>query len=390
MRIAFDGTTLRSPQTGVGYYTEHLLQHLLQEADAHDEFLIVSNRAVETSSREVLNAMSGSSSDLPPSSRAAYIVDTLRFPIRNVWLQTLLPLTLRRLAPDIAHFTNSIAPLLNRRAAPHTVVTIHDMTLNLFPRLHPLRKQILTRPLVAFAARRADAIIAVSHSAKNDIVRLLGVPAERVHVIHEAAAPAFHPIDDAALLDDVRRRHGLADRIILYVGTIEPRKNLPRLLEAYASLRHSRELPHQLVCVGPPGWGYQEVQRCVARLGLQQAVRFTGYVPFEDLAPLYNLSEIFIFPSLYEGFGLPVIEAMACATPVITARNSSFGEIADGAVETIDPLQTESIADALVRLSRDAERRRELGQRGHQRAQEFSWTRAARETLALYRDVAGS
>lgn len=373
MRIAFDGTTLRSPQTGVGYYTEHLLQHLLQEADADDEFLVLSNRTVETSTCLPLNGQD-----------APHVVDTLRFPIRNVWLQTLLPLSLRRLSPTIAHFTNSITPLLDRTP---TVVTIHDMTLNLFPRLHPLRKQLLTRPLVAFAARQADAIIAVSHSAKNDIVRLASVPAERVHVIYEAAAPAFRPIRDAALLDQVRRRHSLADRIILYVGAIEPRKNLPRLFEAYAALHHSHELPHQLVCVGPFGWGYEEVQRCIETLGLQQAVRLTGYVPFEDLAPLYNLSEIFVFPSLYEGFGLPVIEAMACATPVITARTSSFSEIADGAVETVDPLQTESIADALLRLSRDAERRRELGQRGHRRAQKFSWTRAARETLTLYRDV---
>ena len=366
MRIAFDGTTLRPHQTGVGYYTEHLLHHLLHVAPG-EEFVVVSNRPVCT-------AM-----PLPECPR---VFERYRFPLRSVWMQTLLPLVLHRIQPDVAHFTNSIVPA--QRRVP-TVVTIHDMTLSLFPRLHPLRKQVLTRPLVALAARSTDAVIAVSHSARRDILRLTGVPAERVHVIHEAAAPAFHPIHDRDLLEAVRRRYGLAERTILYVGTIEPRKNLPRLLEAFAQLRQRDALPHQLVCVGPYGWGYQEVQRCIERLELGPDVRLTGYVPFVDLAALYNLSEVFVFPSLYEGFGLPVIEAMACGTPVIAARNSSLREIADGAVEAIDPLETEAIARALLGLVNDPDRRRQLSQNGLARAQAFSWTRSAQKTLAVYR-----
>lgn len=368
MRIAFDGTTLRPQRTGVGYYTEHLLHHLLYVAP-EEEFVVVSNRPVCTAT------------SLPAQ---AHIFERYRFPVRNVWMQTLLPMALCQIQPDVAHFTNSIAPLV--KCVP-TVITIHDMTLSLFPRLHPLRKQVLTRPLVALAARTADAIITVSHSARQDILRLTGVPAERVHVIHEAAAPAFHPIQDRELLEVVRRRYRLAERIILYVGTIEPRKNLLRLIEAYAHLRRRGELPHQLVCVGPFGWGYQEVRRRIEELQLGEAIRLTGYVPFADLAPLYNLSEIFVFPSLYEGFGLPVIEAMACGTPVITARNSSFREIADGAVEAIDPLETDAIAEALLRLARDADWRQELGERGLARAREFSWVHAAQKTLNVYREV---
>ncbi|MFQ5854596.1 MAG: glycosyltransferase family 4 protein [Anaerolineae bacterium] len=365
MRIAFDGTTLRPYRTGVGYYTEHLLHHLLHEAP-EDEFVVVSNRSVHTST------------PLPDGVR---VFEGHRFPVRNVWMQTLLPIALGAIRPNVAHFTNSIIPLAKR--VP-TVVTIHDMTLNLFPHLHPLRKQVLTRPLVTLAAHIADAIITVSHSARQDILRLTGMPAGRVHVIHEAAAPAFRPIRDRTLLESVRRRYGLAERLILYVGTIEPRKNLPRLIEAYARLHRAGDLQHQLVCVGPHGWGYQEVQRSIEALGLRDAIRLTGYVPFADLAPLYNLSEIFVFPSLYEGFGLPVVEAMACGTPVIAAGNSSFREIADGAVETVDPLRTDAIAEALLRLSHDADRRRELRRNGLLRAQEFSWSRAARETLAVY------
>ena len=369
MRIAFDGTTLRPYQTGIGYYTEHLLVHLLSEAP-EDEFVIVSNSEVTTSL------------PLPDSVR---LFEGYRLAVRNLWMQLLAPLVLQIVRPDVAHFTNAIAPLLTR--AP-TVLTIHDMTLTLFPHLHP-RRRLLTRPLVSLAARRADAIIAVSQTARRDILRVTGVPKARVHLIREAAAPVFRPIHDEDLLEKIRHRYNLAEKFILFVGTIEPRKNLPRLIQAYGMLRKSGFSSHQLVCVGPYGWGYREVRKIIDFLNLEGAVRLTGYVPFEDLPSLYNLSEIFVFPSLHEGFGLPVIEAMACGTPVITARNSSLAEITGGCAEFVDPEDIESIAQALRRLAQDSERRRELRQCALQQARRFSWRQAARQTLAVYRNVAG-
>ncbi|MDA2926300.1 glycosyltransferase family 4 protein [Acidobacteria bacterium AH-259-G07] len=370
MRIAFDGTTLRPYQTGIGYYTEHLLLHLLSEAP-EDEFVIVSNCEVTTSL------------PLPDSVR---LFEGYRFAVRNIWMQLLAPLVLEILRPDVAHFTNGIAPLLKR--AP-TVVTLHDMTLKLFPHLHP-RRRLLTRPLVSLAARRAHAIIAVSQTARRDILRVTGVPKARVHLIREAAAPVFRPIHDEDLLEQTRHRYNLAEKFILFVGTIEPRKNLPRLIQAYGMLRKSGFSSHQLVCVGPYGWGYREVRKIIDFLNLEGAVRLTGYAPFEDLPSLYNLSEIFVFPSLHEGFGLPVLEAMACGTPVITARNSSLAEITGGCAEFVDAEDVESIAQALRRLAQDSERRRELAQCALKQAQQFSWQRAARETLAVYRKVSRS
>jgi glycosyltransferase involved in cell wall biosynthesis len=367
MRIAFDGTTLRPGRTGVGYYTEHLLRHL---ACGDDELVVVSNRPIDTTA------------PLPPQVRVS--TGSARSP-RMVWMQAQAPVVLKRLRPDVAHFTNGMMPLLS--PVP-TIVTIHDMSLTLFPQYHPRRRVILNRPLVDLAARRADAIITVSHSAKRDIVRLYNLPTERVHVIHEAAAPAFRPIDDAVERERVRRKHALANRVILYVGTIEPRKNLPTLIDAFARRVHSGDLPHQLVCAGPYGWLSRDIQARIERLRVSDVIRFTGYVPFEELPTLYSLAEMFVFPSLYEGFGLPVIESMACGTPVVAGRNAAFAEIAGSAVEQVDQLEADALGDRLVALARSRERRQELSHLGLMRARLFSWERAARETLSIYRQIA--
>ena len=371
MRIAFDGTTLMPGRTGVGYYTEHLLHHLAQQSGGDTELVVVSNRAVDT----VV--------PLPPRVRVS--TASVQLP-RMVWMQALAPRTLGRLRVDVAHFTNGMVPL----ASPvPTVVTIHDMSLTLYPCYHPLRRVLLNRPLVDMAARRANAVITVSQSAKRDIVRLYNLPADRVHVVHEAAAPAFVPVRDQRELDRVRRKYGLADRVILYVGTIEPRKNLTKLIEAFAERHRSGDLAHQLVCVGPYGWLSRDLESQLERLKIADAIRFTGYVPFGDLPVLYSLSEMFVFPSLYEGFGLPVIEAMACGTPVVAGRHSAFGEIADAAIEYPEALEPDALGDVMVALASNRERREELSRLGVERARLFSWERAALETFDIYRRAAG-
>ena len=194
--------------------------------------------------------------------------------------------------------------------------------------------------------RAASSIVTVSHSARRDLLRLHGIDADRVSVVHEAAAPRFQPISDRARLDAARRRYELPPRFVLYVGTIEPRKNLPRLMQAFAAAR-AQGMPHELVCVGPYGWSSRDLTGVVERLGIRRVVHFTGYVAGEDLPALYNLGEVFAFPSVYEGFGLPVVEAMACGTPVMTSNTSSLDEIASGAAETVDPYDIDALAAAL-------------------------------------------
>ena len=371
MRIAFDGTTLTPGRTGVGYYTEHLLQHLAREVEhSGDEIVVVSNKPIDTQQ------------PLPDHVR---VHQGHRFPVRIGWMQMCAARALDALRPDVAHFTNGMIPI---GSPVSTIVTIHDMSLRLYPQCHPVRRRLLNRPLMHVAIRDAASIVTVSDSARRDLLRLHGVAADRVSVVHEAASPAFRPIDDRAELERVRLRYNLPPRFILYVGTIEPRKNLARLIDAFAAAR-ARGVAHHLVCVGPYGWASRDLSGRIERHGLTDLIHFTGYARFEDLPAIYNLGEFFVFPSLYEGFGLPVVEAMASGIPVITSSTSSLGEIAADAAETIDPTSTEAITGALVRLATDAERRRDLAERGRRRAQMFSWTQTAREMLTVYHRAAG-
>jgi anaerobic magnesium-protoporphyrin IX monomethyl ester cyclase len=210
----------------------------------------------------------------------------------------------------------------------------------------------------------------------------------RVHVVHEAAAPSFKRVHDPAELERVRRRYRLDERIILYVGTIEPRKNLPKLIDAFAARRRTGELKHQLVCVGPYGWLSRGLEDRIARSGVAHAINFTGYVPFEDLPALYSLAEIFVYPSMYEGFGLPVIEAMACGAPVLTGRTPALSEVGGGAIEHVDEIEPNALGQALVTLAASPDRREELSGAGLARSASFSWDRAACESLDIYRQTA--
>lgn len=371
MRIAFDGTTLTPGRTGVGYYTEHLLQHLAREVAATgDEIVVVSNKPIDTQL------------PLPPHVR---VHEGHRFPVRIGWMQMRAASALDALKPDVAHFTNGMIPI---GSPVSTVVTVHDMSLRLYPRCHPIRRLVLNRPLMHVAIRHASAIVTVSHSARRDLLRLHGVAADRVSVVHEAASPVFRPITDRARLGDVKAKYGLPDRFILYVGTIEPRKNLGRLMAAFAAARQAG-IPHHLVCVGPYGWSSRDLSGQIDRLGIRRAVHFTGYLPFDDLPAIYNLGDFFVFPSLYEGFGLPVVEAMASGLPVLTSNTSSLGEIAGDAAETVDPTDTDAMTDAIRRLATDAALRRDRSERGLERARSFSWTQTAREMLAVYHRLAG-
>ncbi len=361
--IGFDATTLNGAKTGVGYYTSHLLTHLLA-ADTEHDYLLLSNRPI----------------DGAPGGRA--LSTRYTFPNRTVWMQGVLPALLHAERPLLCHFTNSIAPL---PTSVPTVITIHDMTLSLFPRLHQVRKHLVARPIIPLAARRAAAIITVSQSARQDIIRLLHVPADKVHVIYEAAAPHFQPVSTACAAA-IREKYGLPDRIILYVGTIEPRKNLVRLVEAFARLR-AAGLPHHLLLVGQPGWHAQPLYQRIEALGLHDAVHFTGYVPTDDLVALYNLADVFAFPSLYEGFGLPIVEAMACGVPVVTSRRSSLGEIAGDAALTVDPYAVDELTAALESVLTQPPLAADLRERGLARAASLSWAEAARQTLAVYASV---
>ena len=380
MRVAYDVTPIDGHLSGVGNYALHLLNHLIEEGMAH-EYLPLSNRWLDPS------CLSGGNCPLLDASsliiRRSSLAAMHPFPSRMLWMQCILPRMIRVLRPHLCHYTNSIGPLAN--PCPY-VVTIHDMTLSLLPGYHPWRKQLIVRPIVALVARRAHRIITVSEHARQDIIRLLHVPSERVVVTPEAAAPIFTPAS-AAEQQRVRTQYHLNGPYLLYVGTLEPRKNLVRLIRAWHSLHSRDRIAHRLVIVGARGWHDAPIFHEVQALGCVDAVTFTGYVPLGDLPALYTAADAFAFPSLYEGFGLPVMEAMACGTPVLISSTPALVEVAGESALQIDASSTHTIASGIERLLTDHALRAQLRQRGLQRSAQFSWQRTARQTLQIYADA---
>lgn len=368
MIVGFDATTLVGRISGVGYYTKRLLDTLAAgSADAGDlELVVLSNHPVPVTPH-------------PPRVR---VHEGGRFPVRSVWMQLSLPMILRTLRPDVVHFTNYLAPVLTR--VPY-VVSIHDMTLSLMPEHHTFKKRLLTSSLVPAVAQRARLILAPSEATRRDIVRVLGIAAERIRVIPYAPSPTFGPV--AGGLDTLAAGYGVRPPYFLYVGTLEPRKNVARVLRAFA--RVCGEMPSQrFVLVGQRGWKCDDVFAEAARPELAGRVTFLDYAPEEDLPLLYSHATALVYASLYEGFGFPVVEAMACGTPVITSRSSSLAEIGEGAAVLVDPLDDAAIAEALLAVGTDASRRQDLRTRGLERARQYTWERTARATLAAYREAA--
>lgn len=366
MIVAFDATTLRGHISGVGYYTARLMESLANGAGAGviDKIVVLSNQEVPFAAGDRVE-----------------VYTRHRFAVRSFWMQFLLPRILRELKPDLVHYTNYLAPLA---AATPYVVSFHDMTLSLYPECHTLKKRLLTSSLVPFVARGARLILTPSESTRRDVVRLLGVDAGRVRVIPYAASPIFRPVDEGP--ERLNALYGIRSPYFLYVGTLEPRKNLVRALRAFA--RVAPALPDQhFVLVGERGWKYRSILREAQRPEIRDRVVFPGYVPEEHLPLLYAHATALVYPSLYEGFGLPVVEAMACGTPVLTSRSSSLLEIAEGNALLVDPLDENDLASGLDALATDAGLRSELGARGKARAAAYSWERTGRETAAAYREV---
>ncbi len=228
-------------------------------------------------------------------------------------------------------------------------------------------------------------MLADSESTKRDLIELLHVPAEKISVVPAGVEPRFRPVRDTVKLSAVRSQYDLPQWFILSVGTLEPRKNLTRLISAYAQLRRQTGLPHSLVIAGKEGWLYQGIYDQVAKEGLTEHVRFPGFIADDDLPALYTLADLLAFPSLYEGFGLPPLEAMACGTPVVASNNSSLPEAVGAAALLVDAEDVDGLADAMARVLGNANLRVRLADLGRAQAARFTWTEAAHRLLDAYR-----
>ena len=302
-------------------------------------------------------------------------------PARLAWEQTVLAMNARRQRLDVLHSPVNVVPLAWGGAS---VVTIHDLAFLRYPEHLSASRRAWLRAAVRLSVQKADRIIAVSRSTADDLVAWLDLPPERIAVVQSAPSPAIRAIEGAAL-EHFRRRNMINRPFILAVGTLEPRKNLPTLMRAFAKAK--RAIPHDLVMVGPQGWLTGELQHAVRDLDLGGRLRLTGFVSDADLGGWYSAADLFAFPSYYEGFGLPAVEAMRCGAPVLASDTSCFPEVVGDAGLLLPPDDVGGWADAMTTLLQDSRAREEMAGRGQQRASRFTWERTATLTRAAYGDA---
>ncbi|HOG45908.1 MAG TPA: glycosyltransferase family 1 protein [Anaerolineae bacterium] len=374
LRIGVDYTAAVRQGAGIGRYTRGIIGALAAQDRESSYRLFVAGRGAQGHTPHAPN------------------VRTRRVPLTDVeaawlWQDLRLPLPIELLLGplDVFHSPDFVLPPVWRA---RTIVTVHDLSFLRVPEhAHPRVLAYLLRS-VPRAVRRADLVLAVSECTARDLVELLGVPRERVLVICPGVDAHFRPVEDADTLTAVRRRYGLERPFILGVGTLQPRKNLTGLIEAFARLTAQRSLPHELIIAGREGWLYEPIFARVQALRLHDRVRFLGFVADEDLPALYTLAGCLAYPSFYEGFGLPALEAMACGTPVVASSTSSLPEVAGPAALLVDPHDVDGLAAALDRALHDEQLRAGLCRAGRQRAAQFTWRRAAQQLLAAYRSLA--
>lgn len=265
-------------------------------------------------------------------------------------------------------------------------MTCHDLISIFFPENLPLASRLFYSKWEPFSYQRANKIIAISEHTKKDIMALLKIPENKIRVIHLAASSDFRPITSKRVLSRVKKKYNTGQNFFLHVGTLEPRKNLSFLVRAYA-LAVREGVNANLVITGKKGWYYEGLFKLVDDLHLKDKVHFTGYVEEKDLPALYSAAKAFVFPSLYEGFGLPPLEAMACGTPVISSNTSSMPEVVGNAGILISPKDERVWARNMINIYKDEALARTLGEMGVRQAKKFSWEEAARKTIAVYAEV---
>lgn len=368
MRIGIDARLVYYQRAGIASYTLGLLHGLAAIGTTHDIQVLQSRRDTDEYG-------------LPPNFHRR----PMWTPCHHRFEREALAVELLGAGLDVLHSPDFIPPrrLFSQR---RSVITVHDLAFLKYPEvLTPESQRYYGQ--IGPAVEQADAVIAVSENTKRDLMAFLDAPEEKIVVIPEAPDPIYKPLDDASAVAAVASGHGLIGPYFLFVGTIEPKKNIGNLIQAYALFRQmapaAERLP-DLAIVGRKGWLYADVYELAGRLGLHDSVRFVGPVSRADLPFLYRGALALTYPSIYEGFGLPVLEAMASGTPVITSNVSSLPEVAGEAAISVDPTSVEAIAEGLHRVWSSPETRADLRRRGLARAALFSWENTARETLMVY------
>ncbi|MCL4467000.1 MAG: glycosyltransferase family 4 protein [Chloroflexi bacterium] len=363
MLIGIDiSRAVRSQRTGTENYSLHLIDAMMRTDDPAQFVLYCDAQPAPGT--------------LPNRDNAR--VRTL--PAGRLWTHRHLAWEVARHPPHVLFVPAHVLPLACR---PPAVVTVHDLGYLHYPDAHPPLARLYLSLGTRLSVRAARRVIAVSQFTKAELMRALGVPADKIVVVPEAPTPGFAPLGERSAGLAVAARYGLREPYLLAIGTIHARKNLVRLLEAFALARREYGLRHQLGLAGGRGYRAQDVATTIRQLGLSEAVVETGYVPAGELPALLGAADGLAFPSLHEGFGLPALEAMACGVPVLAARASSLPEVVADCGLLVDPLSVPELAAGLARLVQDRALHDDLATRGLSRARQFTWERAARETLAV-------
>lgn len=369
MRIGIDVDILglSNTYTGIPNYIRYLVEGLTKlELSAHRVFLL---------SRRLVYA-----DDSLPVHLSKVVI---HWPFKRGWNSFTLPWAAKRLKLNLLHL-----PAFNSSfyAPCPLVITVHDLAYLVYPECCQRETVKYLSRKVPIALKKASAVITPTVSVKKEIVEHFRFPEERIFPVLHGVSPMFKVIPQEVVAK-VRFELALPELFILFVGTVEPRKNLKRLIEAYGRAV-AQGLGHFLVIAGARGWLCEEVYELPRKLGFEKRVLFLGYISDELLPALYNAADIFVYPSLYEGFGLPALEAMACGTPVIASKISSLAEVVGKAGMLVEPLDTEAIASAMLFLAGNSDLKQELARKGLERSKLFSWERAARETVGVYEEAA--
>ena len=368
MRVAIDARKLHD--FGIGTYTRNLLRHLAR-IDRDNEYVLLCHQP-----------------DLGIGAQLGTNFRTVLEPSPNYSIreQIHVPWVLHRERPDVFHAPHYVMPPAVRC---RSIVTIHDCIHLMFPQYLPNRAAyVYARAAMWAATHRSHRVLTVSEASKRDILHFFNIPPEKIVVVHNAIDERFgvSPSEEATAL--VRERYQLDHRFVLYVGNIKPHKNLVRVVEAFGRLRTRGFDDLTLLIIGDEISKLPALRRAVHSHKLHKHVRFLGYLPDDTLAILYRLAAVFVFPSLYEGFGLPPLEAMACGAPVVTSNVSSLPEVTGDAAVLVDPYDVGSIADGIARVLSDPALREDMRVKGMARAREFSWERSVARTREIYREVA--
>ncbi len=389
MRVLLDGRPTqtgfkRHKQRGTGRIAEMLLRNLPDVAPGH-EYRVLLDR-----SKPVEPFLMGSR-----YRRVVHAVPAL-FSLGDEIADThlYLPFTLDGVRADVLHFFAHVdAPVVH--AHPNTVVTVLDLIPLALPELYRPERNVfykMYQRLLRRVVRRAKAVMTISEHSKKDILACFGIADEKVHTVPLGVDSVFRRIEDPVRLVSIREKYGIHRPFVFYVGGIDPRKNVGRLVQAYGEFAKHTGGRYDFVLAGGirTEAEFPDLERSIRGSGLGDRIRITGFVPLEDLPLLYSSAEMFVFPSLYEGFGLPVLEAMACGTPVVSSNASCMPEVVGDAGLLVDPASVDRMAEAMIRLVRHPHLKRRLVQLGIQRTKQFTWRKTAERTFSLYEKAAGA